>query len=288
VWRKVGMDDFKHSGGLANGSERAGLWWVCDEGYEIQGDAIVARRPAPGFVRENSGSWRVEADRNAWRSYKLLEEVPDLFLKFTRQHGADNPETAALDWSRRYGVIGDRMAGLIRPDRMSLSCFREEAKRAWVVLKMYEAALNRDEGAVRCLLDEHKDDEVLEQWPYYDPRESSAQEDALLQLALFGSVYVVEQTVQETCRPALIVTDRHDKANPAAIESTWDFHNLLGAMYLQMYWLMSSGGDITRCEYCGGIISLTRPRPEGRKTRRDKKFCDDACRQAHHRSKRNS
>lgn len=43
-------------------------------------------------------------------------------------------------------------------------------------------------------------------------------------------------------------------------------------MYLQMYWLITSGGDIIRCEYCGGVISLTRPRPEGRKTRRDKKF----------------
>lgn len=286
--RRIGMDDFRHSGGLANGSERAGLWWVCEEGYEIQGDAVVAKRPAPGFVRESSGSWRLEADRGAWRSYRPLEETPDLFLKFTRLHGVADLEAAALDWSRKYGVVGDHMAGLIRPDRMSLSCFREEAKRAWVVLKMYEAALNYDEGAVRRLLDEHRDDEVLEQWPYYDPQESSVQEDTLLQLALFGSAFTVEWTVQEICRPALIVTGSHGKADPTTIESTWDFHNLLGAMYLQMYWLMTSGGDITRCEYCGGIISLTRPHPEGRKTRRDKKFCDDACRQAHHRSKRTS
>lgn len=286
--RRIGMDDFKHAGGLANGSERAGLWWVCEEGYEIQGDVVVARRPAPGFVRESSGSWRVEADRNAWRGYKPLEEVPDLFLKFARLHEAADLEAAALDWSRKYGVVGDHTADLIRPDRMSLSCFKEEAKRAWMVLKMYEAALNRDKVAVRRLLDEHRDDEVLERWPYYDPEEGSAQKDTLLQLALFGSAFMVEWTVQEICRPAFIVTDRHDKADPTTIESTWDFHNLLGAMYLQMYWLMTSGGDITRCEYCGGIISLTRPRPEGRKTRRDKKFCDDACRQAHHRSKRNS
>lgn len=280
------MDDFKQSGGLANGSERAGLWWVCEEGYEIREDVIVAKRPAPGFVRESSGSWRVEADRNAWRSYKPLEEVPDLFLKFTRLHGVADPEAAALDWSREYGVLGDHMAPLIRPDRMSLLCFREEGKRAWVVLKMYEAALNHDERAVGRLLDEHEN-EVLEQWPS-DLHDSLTHEDALLRLALFGSVYMVEQTVQEICRPALIVTNSHDKADPAAVRSTWDFHNLLGAMYLQMYWLMTFGGEITRCEYCGGIISLTRPHPEGRKTRRDKKFCDDACRQAHHRSKRSS
>ncbi len=286
MWRRVGIDDFKHSGGLANGSERAGLWWVCEEGYEIQGDVVAARRPAPGFVRKSSGSWRVEADRGAWRSYKPLEEVPDLFLKFTRLHGAADPEAAALDWSRKYGVVGDHMADLIRPDRMSLSCFQEELKRAWVVLKMYEAALNRDKEGVKRLLDVHEE-QVLERWPSY-LEDGPTREDALLELALFGSVFMVEQTVQEICRPALIVTDSHDKADPATVQSTWDFHNLLGAMYLQMYWLITSGGDITRCEYCGGVISLTRPRPEGRKTRRDKKFCDDACRQAHHRSKRSS
>jgi hypothetical protein len=60
----------------------------------------------------------------------------------------------------------------------------------------------------------------------------------------------------------------------------------VGAMYLQMYWLLESGGDVTRCEHCGLTISLSRPQPEGRKRRSDKRFCDDACRQAHHRSKK--
>jgi hypothetical protein len=51
---------------------------------------------------------------------------------------------------------------------------------------------------------------------------------------------------------------------------------------LQMYWLMVAGGNVTRCRYCGRIISLTSPLPGTRKTRQDKKFCDDACRQRHH------
>ena len=54
-------------------------------------------------------------------------------------------------------------------------------------------------------------------------------------------------------------------------------------MYLQMYWLMAAGGNVTRCKYCGRIISLTYPLSGGaRKTRQDKKFCDNACRQRHH------
>jgi hypothetical protein len=43
---------------------------------------------------------------------------------------------------------------------------------------------------------------------------------------------------------------------------------------------------VTRCEYCGRIISLALSHPEGRKRRRDKRFCDDACRQANHRAKK--
>ena len=54
---------------------------------------------------------------------------------------------------------------------------------------------------------------------------------------------------------------------------------------LQIYWIMASSDSKSRCEHCGRIISLGRPHPDGRKRRRDKRFCDDACRQACHRSK---
>ncbi len=64
------------------------------------------------------------------------------------------------------------------------------------------------------------------------------------------------------------------------------FKSLLGAMYLQMYWLMAARSDLTRCEHCGLLISLARPTPEGRKRRRDQRFYGDACRQAHHRAKK--
>jgi adenine-specific DNA-methyltransferase len=50
--------------------------------------------------------------------------------------------------------------------------------------------------------------------------------------------------------------------------------------------ILTSGGDLVRCEHCRRVISLARPHPQGRKRRRDKRFCDDACRQAHHRSKK--
>ncbi len=49
-----------------------------------------------------------------------------------------------------------------------------------------------------------------------------------------------------------------------------------------MYWLMAAGGNATRCEYCGRIISLARPSPEFRKPPQHKRFCDKACRRSYH------
>ena len=83
-------------------------------------------------------------------------------------------------------------------------------------------------------------------------------------------------------------TPANVRPTPANVRPIWRFDNLLAALYLQMHWLLSSGGELARCENCGRIISLARPHPEGRKHRRDKRFCDDACRQAHHRSKSKS
>jgi hypothetical protein len=62
----------------------------------------------------------------------------------------------------------------------------------------------------------------------------------------------------------------------------WSFSDLLGAMYLQMYWLIAAGGNVTRCEYCARIISLARPGPSARKPPQHKRFCDKSCRQSYH------
>ena len=110
-----------------------------------------------------------------------------------------------------------------------------------------------------------------------------------LSYALHCAVYEVDEMVQRLCYIKLIEGQKellevhHD---PSRVRAGWGFKNLLGAMYLQMYWLMAAGGTLRRCEHCGRIISLSRPRPESRKRRQDKRFCDDACRQAHHRSKK--
>ncbi len=65
---------------------------------------------------------------------------------------------------------------------------------------------------------------------------------------------------------------------------TMGARNLVGAMYLQFYWLLTSGEDLSRCNYCSRIISYNRPAPDSkeRKPRKDKQFCDSRCRQNYH------
>ena len=67
----------------------------------------------------------------------------------------------------------------------------------------------------------------------------------------------------------------------------WGARNLLGAMGLQFYWLITSAGELAHCQHCGRIISYALPIPSGenrrsRKPRTDKKFCDSRCRQNYH------
>ncbi len=63
--------------------------------------------------------------------------------------------------------------------------------------------------------------------------------------------------------------------------------NLIGAMYLQFYWIITSGHELPRCKQCRDIIpyALSPSRPgSGRKhkTHKNKQFCDDRCRQNYH------
>jgi hypothetical protein len=114
---------------------------------------------------------------------------------------------------------------------------------------------------------------------------SSSRGATPLPYALQTASYLVTSNVREECYQDLLYPGFPNSkvSDPSGLNGGWVFKSLYGAMYLQMYWLMAAGGNVTRCKYCSRIISLTSPLPGGaRKTRQDKKFCDNACRQRHH------
>jgi hypothetical protein len=273
--RKVSLDDFREASKelvLQHKLQRnlgPDSWWVCDE-YELRGDKIVSRFD--------------ERYEEKWTSYKPLVDTPDLFLKFARLYQAPNFGEAARQFSQRYGLLHEPWQR-----QEDLSSFYRRAKQAWIVLRLYEAVLNTNARAVESLVSQNLDEnnglrDLIEAGKVLFPE--LPEEARWLTFAILQVTVRVGSVVEELCYPALDLEELNIPLNYSKIRSTIGFRNLVGAMYLQMHLLLASGGNLTRCEYCKGIISLARSHPEGRKRRRDKRFCDDACRQAHHRSKK--
>ncbi len=251
--------------------------WICKR-YERHGTWIIASFDAD--------------DMEGWHLYRPLTEEPDLFLKFSKIWQDKNFPSAAQAFVSRFGLPRNtgRRKGSHQPTRLSLQEFFEESQRAWVALTLYESVLNKDGAAAEKLLAEYRDlDEAFDEYHKYTQQWTLPDTVALtpLQGALAASVSVVDDAVTRLCRQGKSVHfDRPDPDPSSAVKVTWSFDNLLGAMYLQMWWVVSSSGHLSRCEHCSRLISLTRPRPGARKRRSDNRFCDAACRQAHHRSKK--
>jgi hypothetical protein len=270
--RRLEREDFMRAGRLTIGSSESGRLDVCEK-YEIQGDEILAKWPQQEVVH--------------WWSYYPLKETPDLFLEFAALHEASDFPEAALAFSHKRGLPGGNgffepaLSPDNNPERITLSAFQEEAAFAWFTLRVYEAALNRDEERLRLAA------RALEEFLHEDDDVSSTNVERHANSALIQVAFIVSKVVQKRCYLIPHFTEEIGSLDTltSGIRSSWEFDNLLGAAYLQMWWLMSSGGDVTRCEYCRRIMTLARPHPNGRKRRRDKRFCSDSCRQANHRTK---
>ena len=120
-------------------------------------------------------------------------------------------------------------------------------------------------------------------------------QETLVDAALYQLVEYASGALTSYCYPVIsyppryshIPEDNAPPITPDQLSRGWGARNLLGAMGLQLYWLITSDGELDRCKYCGRIISHASPVPGGqttksRKTRSDKSFCDSRCRQNYH------
>jgi hypothetical protein len=273
-------------------------WEVCEE-YEPREPDDASRYDYLSYRLTPKYSLDRE---DKWRTYYPFEDTPDLFLKFARLYrGGGNRYVdsifinSILDWVHTYGLLGYDEYSYYGGPEETINYYAGSAYWAACILAMYEAALNRDEEAAKAaVLEEFIWVDVLtpELTKLSDQRFAEYKAEFIeerwnrsyLEYALDIAMHLVMFAVRDECFPVLRPIER--PSDPSKVSAGWGFKSLRGAMYLQMYWLMAAGGDVTRCEYCSRIISLARPHPEGRKRRRDKRFCDDACRQAHHRSKK--
>lgn len=304
----------KASEKAVNTEQRAGEWLIHSGGYDRDrtddGELYAVAKTGPyGMV--NTGELIY---------YRPLVDHPDLFLKFARlkldipgtiywsesltgypsvfgEYDYTKLETernvkVALDWADDNGVLGltpgepPRRGG--EPSRSGGSPMGGEGDTIWrfVVesyiagrtLRLYEAATDPkgvDINAIRGLAG---------LTPFGEESPDLARERALDTVAR-----TVEMMVTNRSHPIL-------RRKADGIVQGWGFKDLLGAMWLQMMWLVSADSG-RRCQRpgCNKAIAIERPDPakldykefyrEDKKwlvprkyaTRSDKIYCSNSC-----------
>ncbi len=293
---------YRHAAGYSNDTLDRSLdrsIWTAPPDCEITDD---------GYIRP------ISKDGAQKRVYRPLVDAPNLFLEFARLPYRNPDEEIVLDWVREYGLLGygrdhrddGRTAssfwsleqwnldlyGSKRGPADNVRTFFAEVELAAMILEAYEAILadNGNEALGRLFESQfHFPDEYLVTYEDEDGEiverpldaEESVSNEAALSFALSAVAKDVDSKLRY-CHPGLdwwhIAKYGRD---PSDLKQHWRFDNLAGAMYLQMWWLMGSRADIVRCQNpkCRRVISLAAPKEGARKTRNDKRFCDDACRQ---------
>ena len=319
MWRIINRKDFEGSNpflGEENLHQR--FRWRVYEDYEIfppiEGSdwAYIQAVPRKG-----------NHEPECVKVYDPFADSPHLFLEFARIVERRDPDQALQDWFAKYGLLGltprnpryskkriprDELITQIVPefrhdDRGGpwdhFGFIWDTAEEANESLSLYEASLARDEQRLeRALFPEEEDPE------YAECRRRTLEERAEATRTSWVDTLVGEALLQVDeytmarlhmfTYPHIAFPQQHlvfDMLNmpPLTVDHLtrgWGARNLEGAMWLQFYWLLTSG-YLSRCKQCGGIISYAPPIPvnenqDARKPRKDKEFCDSRCRQNYH------
>ncbi len=305
--RRIGREDLASVNPFLTERERHEpfLWHVYED-YEL-----VEEEDALPYIRAVTPKGYESPKRV--RSYNPLVDTPRLFLDFARIVERKNPAEALPQWVAQYGLLGladsspqwfpHARPEVTVPPRIyddsggpgeTLEAVWDEVYTANRILALYEAVLNRDAEKLETLIfTSEEDSERLEQRRQhvsgYVDKTSSDRVDVLVSVALaevwefIGALtvfaYPVINPTGDLNQQPLLTVDR--------LKASWGVRNLLGAMYLQIFWLVTSAGELARCKFCGLIISYAPPISVGevhkvRKPRNDKDFCDSRCRQNYH------
>ncbi len=299
--RSVSSKDFSYVYENMDIHARKGKWHVCDS-YRIENGEIVAEYPVfrPPFANPRDLDKHEDHLRH-WRDYSPLEGEHNLLLSVVRLSEEKNFQQAALEFSREYGLLGESDPDFINdPIRLDLRAFRREARKIGLILNLYESVLRRNgEWAFHLVnqfdIEIYGSDPRIQGAPvswFSDPPpgfERLYPDDDNLEscaLALDIVLFELENTIQALCRPCLIRSRDDDFLDMSTLRQGWEFENLLGAVYLQAYWLVTAGRHIKRCRNCGGIVVPDPQKGAKRRVRSDKTYCGGACRQARYRERK--
>jgi hypothetical protein len=278
---------------------RAG--WPVYKHYEVReedGEVFV--------IAPLSEHWVPEDETSEWRGYSRLEvanpavdalsfyaplRTPELVVDMAALAEKEIAPETVLGWAETYGLLGfpedDTVElreefGNIRAEnqgrRDSVAHFVEAAGEIMTCLRAYEAAtagegpldLEALEASSRSL-----PVKALRPW---ERREG---EERRWVLRVVGGM--IQTRISEHCYPKL---SRYSDGHFAL---SYGFKNLLGAVWLQMAWLLSAEDGVTRCKLpgCSKVITFEpgeqppSDAPKGKrgkyKTYANKEFCSHNC-----------
>lgn len=304
--RRLRDADFLDAFRRRQGERHPAEWWVGE--YEWRANTLV-----------DATSRALQ-----WKSYRPLEEAKDLFLSFARLYEAEDFASSAKEWVDRFGlpieffyedifgessfssILADQYArelagkGRTRaeleknwqvgsevgwyksgknPPSMTLEDLRAEAWTAWDALAHYEAYINNAVGLVlyRPSGEAH---------PQYMHLIDRLPEQRVSEIVLGQAKQTAESAVTEKVNEYCFLTSLPEEYSEGPQSKwAWGFHDLRGAMYLQMLWVMERGVPVGKyCKLCNKSIRMTGPK--GNKSPKRKEFCNNACRVAYSRARK--
>jgi hypothetical protein len=301
----INQKDFNRASNEAVRSElRIGEWRVFDH-YEIEdgphGMYVHApsryQIPAPELsegLNRVMFQWDYLFAYEKW-GFRPLVDTPALFLEFAGLiEEGEITQDVWLDWIERYGVLGFESNELTEDwwwanprggPRETLIAFKDAAWQANAILRIYEAATAPDGPDTSVLRDFASKGESHEPGMQRLARfEGEETAPALAEWGLRQAWKIVGHVLAGHCYPELYrLKETFDRG--------WGFKSLLGAMYLQMMWLMTATDEPPRCKglNCNRFITIEQldqhadasPRKKYR-TRNDKEFCSNRCKNRWH------
>lgn len=318
----IGRDVARAIEKSVNESLRAGEWEIYDE-YDLkrtpEGDRYVER------TWHEEGRLKIGHVGEELR-YRPLVDHSDLFLKFARLNletpglssflpdsppidyrflfdeydysrlDTDENAEAARQWAWDNGVLGNTPGRLSRyggelsrrggkPEGGPQDTVWRFVVEWWIAnrtLLLYEAATDPRGVDVSTIQKIIPSIVLLEDEPYtaVDDSPESNRRNALDVVARY-----VETMVTDRCHPTL-------RRRKEGLVQGWGFKSLIGAMWLQMMWLVTSDSG-RRCQRpgCNRAIAIEVPNPEELEytqwergyrpnhyaTRKDKLYCSDSC-----------
>jgi len=226
--------------------------------------------------------------------FRPLVDTPALFLEFAGLvDEGEITQDVWLDWVERYGVLGFEGNGQSEnwwanprggPNE-TLAAFENAAQQANAILRIYEAAMAPD-GPDTAVLSHFasKGEPPVPGMPGSAEFAGGETAPALKEWGLRQAWKAVGHVLAGHCYPELYrLKDTFDGG--------WGFKSLLGAMYLQMMWLMTATDAPPRCKgpNCNRFIKIDQldqhadagARKKYR-TRKDKEFCSNRCKNRWH------